>query len=108
MTYTSKARQKTWHAEPHGEVFDASGVAVAYIYHHPRDASIIVRAVNAHDDLVALVKAARTQLQAMKSFTEWCHDSPKSLQDHMNEGLPHVSDTIQRIDAALSKMRGDQ
>lgn len=46
------------------------------------------------------LEAVRTPLTAMKFYTEACHDSPVSLQSHMNDGLPHVIEALAIIDAA--------
>ena len=35
--------------------------------------------------------------------TEACHDSPKSLQSHMNEGLPHLKEALEHVKSALGE-----
>jgi hypothetical protein len=70
-------------------------------------AAFVALAGNAHDDLVAALRLARTDIMAAKTFSELCHDSPLSLLDHMQEGLPSMKATLSKIDSALSKAWGE-
>lgn len=43
-------------------------------------------------------------LNAVRVFTERLHDSPLSLQGHLNDGLPSIRETLSDAKAALVKL----
>ena len=121
MSDNSKASQRPWTAEGPDEFGDYNlhvddvRLAVAAVVSNLREpevvtanAALIIRAVNAHDDLVEALETCASLLQSAAANGKGLSEHASFIVNREEQGrqIVHVHDALDAANAVLAKIRG--